>query len=160
MTDRQAILRLRILVGYLGEKPQSNWWPSSFLTRSSDAFIAPVFGSAGAATKVVGVCEAARRVHDAAIGVGQVFHLFRLPETTEQDLHKGLADADMGGLETVESALRKLGEMACGRPEAKPGPVRIGPLDALANLEWMPLAAAHYRVAFAAGVHSFPYFVG
>jgi hypothetical protein len=31
-----------------------------------------------------GVTEAACRVHDERIGVGRVFHLYRLPETIEQ----------------------------------------------------------------------------
>ena len=37
------IARLRLLVGYLGEHHQYNWWPSAFLTPSSMAFLAPIF---------------------------------------------------------------------------------------------------------------------
>jgi hypothetical protein len=38
------------------------------------------------------VKEAAARVHDEYIGVGKVYHLFRLPEHIEQALHSSLRD--------------------------------------------------------------------
>jgi hypothetical protein len=37
----QAILRLRVIVGYLGEKAQFAWWPTEFYTPSSAAFLNP-----------------------------------------------------------------------------------------------------------------------
>jgi hypothetical protein len=69
MRTNSDISRLRVLVGYLGERQQANWWSSSFLDRTSEAFLMPIFGSAIANARVVGVTEAARRVHDDAIGL-------------------------------------------------------------------------------------------
>jgi hypothetical protein len=91
MQSNTDISRLRVLVGYLGERHQSNRWSSTFLGRTSEAFLAPIFGNTVANARVVGVTEAARRVHDDAMGVGRTFHLFRLPETLEQELHRKLS---------------------------------------------------------------------
>jgi hypothetical protein len=161
MLSNRDICRLRILVGYLGERHQSNWWPSSFLDRTSEAFLAPVFGQAVGNARVVGVTEAARRVHDEAIGVGRAFHLFRLPETLEQELHRTLtASKDPVVAESVEAALEELTSLSSGEVAAKPGPVHIGPLNMLADVRWVPSVAGHYRAAFTAGVPCFPYFAG
>jgi hypothetical protein len=78
------IIALRFLIGYLGERTQANWWPSDFLAFRSEAFLLPIFQKSAAMAQFSGVTEAARRVHDERIGVGRVFHLFRLPEAIEQ----------------------------------------------------------------------------
>jgi len=150
-----------MLVGYLGERDQANWWSSSFLGRTSEAFLAPIFGNAVANARVVGVTEAARRVHDNAIGVGRTFHLFRLPETLEQELHRTLsASKDTTTPESVDAAIEKMKALSSRDSEPKPGPVHVGALHMLADAQWVPVVASHYRAAFAAGVQSFPYFAG
>jgi hypothetical protein len=158
--NNHDVSRLRVLVGYLGERQQSNWWPSSFLDRTSEAFLTPVFGHAVANARVVGVTEAARRVHDDAIGVGRAFHLFRLPETLEQELHRTLAESKDAAVESAEAALEELKTLSSGEVAANPGPIRVGPLDMLADARWIPAVAGHYHAAFTAGVPSFPYFAG
>src|SRR6202022_616251 len=77
------IVGLRLAVGLLGEQEQSGWWPSSFLGRHAPAFLRPIFGSKTRMAQYHGVTEAACRVHDERIGVGRVYHLYRLPETIE-----------------------------------------------------------------------------
>jgi hypothetical protein len=155
------ISRLRVLVGYLGERHQSNWWSSTFLGRTSEAFLAPIFGNAVANARVVGVTEAARRVHDDAIGVGRTFHLFRLPETLEQELHRTLsASKDTATPESVDAAIEDMKALSSRDSAPKLGPVHVGALNMLANAQWIPVVASHYRAAFAAGVQSFPYFAG
>jgi hypothetical protein len=161
MQSNCDISRLRVLVGYLGEHHQANWWPSSFLDRSSEAFLAPIFGNAVANARVVGVTEAARRVHDDAIGVGRTFHLFRLPETLEQELHRTLsASKDTATPDSVEAAIEEMKALSSRDNEPKPGPIHVGALIMLGNAQWVPVVASHYRAAFAAGVQSFPYFAG
>src|SRR5215475_5259669 len=88
----RQIARLRLLVGYLGEHHQYNWWPSAFLTPSSLAFLAPIFSKTAFMAQYQGVTAAASRVHDAHIGLGKVYHLFRLPERLEQTLYHHLQD--------------------------------------------------------------------
>jgi hypothetical protein len=58
--------------------------PSGFLRRHAQAFLNPIFASKTRMAQYHGVTEAACRVHDERIGVGRVFHLYRLPETIEQ----------------------------------------------------------------------------
>jgi hypothetical protein len=82
----QQVARLRMIVGFLGEKSQRNWWPSEFFSDTAPAFLNPVFGKTATLAQYHGVKEAARRVHDDHIGVGSVFHLFRLPDSIEQCL--------------------------------------------------------------------------
>jgi hypothetical protein len=161
MPSIQDVLRLRVLVGYLGERQQLNWWPSSFLDRTSEAFMAPVFGQAVGSARVFGVTEAARRVHDDAIGVGRVFHLFRLPETLEQELHRiASTSTDAASVESLDAALEELKALSSGDVAHKPGPVHVGALDMLVGTGWVPVVAGHYRAAGMAGATSFPYFAG
>lgn len=155
------ILRLRVLVGYLGERHGSNWWSSSFLDPTSEAFISPIFGAAVANARVVGVTEAARRIHDDAIGVGHIFHLFRLPETLEHELHKMLGVSEgVANIPSVHAAIEELETMSGGDAAPMAGPVHVGALQMLADAPWVPVLASHYRAAFAAGVRSLPYFAG
>jgi hypothetical protein len=161
MPSNHDVSRLRILIGYLGERQQPSWWPSSFLNSTSKAFLVPVFGKAVGNTCVAGVTEAARRVHDDAIGVGRAFHLFRLPETLEQELHRTLAAfKEEVIVESAEAALDELKSLSLGEITAKPGPVHVGPLNMLVDAQWVPSVAGHYRAAFTVGVPSFPYFAG
>jgi len=90
------LLKLRIAVGLLGEVQSPAWWPSAFFSRTSPAFLKHTFGRTMALVQYHGVCEAATRVHDDHIGIGaEVFHLFRLPERLERDLHELWRDVDM-----------------------------------------------------------------
>ncbi|WP_374343220.1 BrxE family protein [Azonexus sp.] len=37
-----TIAELRVLIGYLGEKGQANWWGSEFFSATATAFLAPM----------------------------------------------------------------------------------------------------------------------
>src|SRR6202023_1624957 len=41
----RAIVRLRFVVAFLGEREQAAWWRSNFLSRNARAFMEPVFGT-------------------------------------------------------------------------------------------------------------------
>lgn len=168
MTDEQGkrvdydvivseIMGLRLCVGYLGEKEQSNWWTSLWLSPHASAFLSPIYGSRAGAARLSGVTEAARRVHDSRIGIGRVFHLFRLPEALERRLH----DATTKSLRlpnSVEDARTRLASIARNTDKLAEGPIRIGtPVDLLEN-EWPAVVAGHYHAAFQAGAMTFPYF--
>ena len=81
-----TILQARLLVGYLGERAQYDWWPTEFYETSSRLFLEPVYSRTFNLAQYHGVLEAARLLHDEHLSVGS-FHLFRLPEEIEQDLH-------------------------------------------------------------------------
>lgn len=156
------MLRLRLAVGFLGERSQPAWWQSGFLGPSAAAFLDPIFGSNRLLTQYRSVSEAARRVHDDRIGVGRVSHLFRLPETTEQ-----LLAAEIGRLREVEPqqnvsseawAVSVFDELCPAASGHEVGPVRLGPTGAALTQSGLQSTASHYRSAFLGSVQCFPYF--
>lgn len=152
-----------MLVGFLGEKNQFNWWPTAFIGPSSNLFLSPVFPRTTLLSQYHGILEAARRLHDERIGVGSVFHLFRLPEAYEHDLHTLVSDGGFSlSLESFankDSALAALKKIADGDPPPNEGPVKLG------NAQDIMTAGANrdisrcYVAAFGEGVNSYPYFV-
>lgn len=156
------IVGLRLAVGLLGEQEQSAWWPSGFLGRHAQAFLGPVFGSKTRMAQYHGVTEAACRIHDEKIGVGRVFHLFRLPELIEQRLCDALQEGSVPEevtrcFNSTEAAEIVLADLAKGSAEAKPGPVRIGGADLINSPDGVALLAATYRAAFRADIKCYPY---
>ena len=154
------LIRLRAMIGYLGEKEQYNWWPSTFFSPASSAFLAPVFSRTEALARLSGVARAAARVHDEYIGVGAVYHLFRLPERMEQRLVTQVQQeqATDGLLTTKEDALVWLRQYAANTPVATMGPVRVGDIQHLwAEERWREVAAL-YLYAFEMDVRIYPYF--
>jgi hypothetical protein len=155
-------LRLRLLVGYLGEKGQFAWWPSAFLDPSAMAFLSPSFPRTQRLAQYHGVIEAARRVHDEFIGVGGVYHLFRLPEELEHALHDAFGTQDPSpwfeGTMSGEMALGKLLAISGGALGLGEGPKTIGRDEAISDPASIRKIAGAYNAAFLAGHRSYPYF--
>ena len=84
----EYLATLRIVIGYLGERDQFAWWQSSFFSAGSEAFLSPIFARTRFLAQCTGVTQAASAIHDARIGTGNVYHLFRLPEDMAQDIHQ------------------------------------------------------------------------
>jgi hypothetical protein len=129
------IVGVRLAVGLLGEQGQSAWWPSSFLGLHAHAFLNPIFGRKTRMAQYHGVTEAACRIHDEKIGVGRVFHLYRLPETIERRISDAFQEECLPEdvtrcFESMEAAESILAGLAKRPAAAKPGPVRLGWLTA------------------------------
>jgi hypothetical protein len=157
------IARLRLLVGFLGERSQCNWWPSAFFTPSSSAFLVPIFTKTVFMAQHHGVKEAASRVHDEHIGVGKVYHLFRLPESVEQTLLSHLRDPAFIDsvrvlLQDKERALEGLATLAKSHAAWQEGPVLVGAIDELLEGKKVGLLAQYYRSAFAGSIKVYPYY--
>lgn len=159
--DRTRLLEARLLVGYLGERAQFSWWATGFHEPSSRLFLEPVFTKTPCLARYHGVCEAARRLHDEHLNVGG-FHLFRLPEEIEQDLH-GMMQSDVGETLTARStqsrgaAMDALSHLAvAGRP-ASDGPTAVGTIAELASEQTLGLIAEVYWSAFTQGIRAYPY---
>ena len=158
-----TILQLRLLVGFLGERSQHGWWPTSFFgdySMRSLEFVAPKTASLA---QYHGAVEAARRLHDEHLSVGS-YHLFRLPEEVEQDLHALVQSSQgiavIGDLpKDRETALDRLAKMADARGAAAEGPVSVGSIDALREPETAKAIAGVYAKALAANVKAYPYLV-
>lgn len=159
----QKLATMRAIVGYLGEREQYAWWQSSFFSAQSHAFLAPVFGRTQLLAQATGVTRAASRVHDERIGVGRVFHLFRLPEDLEQSVHQVLqqsAIAQQIGTRVMDRAvaLRYLQDIAQATSATGVGPTRIGDTSELRTARTWRTAAAQYAHAFTTGDAVFPFF--
>jgi len=63
-TSLPAILKMRLLVGYLGERTQYAWRPRACYETSSRVFLEPVFSRTSPLAQYRGVLKAARRPHD------------------------------------------------------------------------------------------------
>ncbi len=156
---------LRIVVGYLGEKEQYDWWTSSFFSEGSDAFLSPVFSRTMLLAQCTGVSKAATLIHDERIGIGDVYHLFRLPEELAQGIHQTLQDPELSQeiaaiTENQTSALDYLQQNVEIPSNDEIGPVRIGDRSALFNMDQWDNVRAYYAKAFSNGEQIFPYFSG
>lgn len=162
-----TLLCLRVLVGFLGEQSRFAWWATAFFgdySRRSLEFIVP---KTAHAAQYHGVVEAARRLHDEHLSVGS-FHLFRLPEEVEQDLH-AMLDTDEGRhiLQTVvgsgDDALALLADPPFdkgGISQPVEGPTAVGHIAQLASADISKTIAVIYHSAFANRARAYPYLVG
>jgi hypothetical protein len=158
----EFVATLRSVVGYLGELQEAPWWPSRFFAPGNGAFLSPSFPRTQMLAQCRGVTQAAARIHDERIGVGEVYHLFRLPEDVEQGIHTALHDPELGrriaehttSRDSAASLLRETGG------ESSPdhvGPVRIGDIATLRQSGSWRLVAACYAVAFQGGSPVYPF---
>lgn len=158
------LLGLRILVGYLGEKHQFGWWDSSFFDPASIAFILPVFTKTALLAQYHGAIEAARLVHDERLSNG-CFHLFRLPEEIEQDLHVRLLTTKNDELQkllpdSTEGALGRLKSLAGRSTMHHSGPVSLGSITKMNDQAFVEDFASSYLHAFTNSSQVFPYVSG
>ena len=158
----KLIVELRLLVGFLGEKSQLNWWASNFMGATSEAFLAPIFSRTTMLARYHGVCEAAMLVHDEHIGVGVNFHVYRLPDSLERAAVKIVTSNDTKALmDSVlcsrETALMRLGEFTTAKVNKTEGPVVVGSYSDAGLKETLLQSASHYLRAFNEDYNCFPY---
>ena len=146
-------------MAFIGEKERAGWWPSSFLSRSGDAFLTPVFPKTAVLARVNGACGAAQIVHDEYIGTGNVYHLFRLPENLEQAISEALiSDATVLDLIASEETARAgLEALAAGGNTNGAGPLLLG---SVINENIIGRMADAYLHGFQAEEQVFPYYRG
>jgi len=153
---------LRILVGFLGEKDQFNWWDCSFLNATGRKFLAIDYPKSFLAAGANAATEAAGRIHDSRIGKGCVFHLFRLPHAMEQKLHRHLLEMDAGQaagwLASRDTALQQLEQLATKPASTAAGPVQVGTSAALVAPATPGMLAGLYLDAFRSNNRRMPYF--
>jgi len=155
------ILKLRLVVGFLGERAQFGWWPTGFYEPSGHLFLEPIFSKTPQVAQYHGVVEAARRLHDEHLSVG-TYHLFRLPEEMEQDLHvlvqsrvEELPLADL--CRDKQAAIDALTDIVGSATKDGVGPVSIGNVGEVADR--LAEMASVYRSAFLSDARTFPYLV-
>ena len=157
-------LQLRLVVGFLGERAQFAWWPTAFFDASSRPFLEPIFARTAKLARYHGATEAARRRHDESVGAGQVFHLFRLPEEFEQNLHTAM-QGEAGewpafwALRDSATALEALAMLADATVTVHEGPTAVGSIADVLVPKLAQVTAGAYLAAFRQGVRTYPYFV-
>ena len=154
----QSLVNLRVMVAFQGEKEQGCWWPSSFLSSSGEAFLTPVFPKTAVLARVNGASGAAQVVHDEHIGIGDVYHLFRLPENIERDISQ-LLPKDASVLKLIaseETAQTGLQELSGDQSTQGLGPLLIDQ-DVVDQCMIARMAAA-YMHGFNAGEQVYPYY--
>jgi hypothetical protein len=155
------LLRLRALVGYLGESDQFGWWNTSFLSETGQRFLQRPFPRSAFAAGLHSVSVAARQLHDDSVGKGHVAHLFRLQHTGERELAEALRNEELRPvrdlLSSGQTAMDALSEMSRAVTPAK-GAVRVGRVDDLFTQDGLGQAAGYYHAAFSSGDTTFPYF--
>ncbi len=155
----EKLAKLRIIIGYLGEREQFGWWQSSFFTQGSSAFLAPLFSRTQVLAQCSGVTQAAALIHDERIGVGSVYHLFRLPEDMEQAIHKTLRETILpDAVKNKEAALNDLRKFASKPDNGSEGPVLLGAKSSLLELSSWQNVCGLYLEAFDRGIKIYPYF--
>src|SRR5690606_5411401 len=143
---------------------QCAWWPTAFYETSSRLFLEPVFAKTSRLAQYHGVLEAARRLHDEHLSVGS-YHLFRLPEEVEQDLHaivqsgagEELVSQVPPSKEVALDALKRLAATGCA---SSVGPVAVGGIKDLDSIDTLKAIAAAYLSAFTQNAKTYPYLVG
>lgn len=158
------LAQLRYVVGFLGEKTQFNWWPSSFLNASTKKMLEFTFPRTANIAQYEAASAAAARIHDEAIGVGKSFHLFRLPEFIEKTLVDELKndnDEEYESLVTSKAkALGVLTELSSAASLSGEGPINVGLVK---NSQWeqsISNIASAYLQAFNENKKAYPYFQG
>ena len=163
MAYLSPILQIRLLVGFLGERAQNAWWPTTFYELSSRQFLEPVLTRTSQLARYHGVLEAARRLHDEHLNVG-VYHLFRLPEEVEQDLHSHMQQVEVdefirSEMHSNQRAKDSLQDKACSITLTSVGPRAVGTIKDLATGNIESVLAAEYISAFNRNVRVYPYLV-
>ena len=163
--ELETLATLRAVVGFLGEQDQFAWWRSSFFGSDAGAFLVPVFGRTQVLAQCSGVTQAAAQTHDDRIGVGHVYHLFRLPEDIEQGINRVLRDSTVcrqvaEATASRDSALDYLRQHQTALPNhgAGVGPTRVGATQELRNVKRWALVAAQYLHGFDQSTEVYPYF--
>ena len=164
--DIESLMRLRVLVCVIGGSAHAKWWRTEFLTPAGLRFLERLYPRTNFTAAINATAVAARALHDATIGRGGVYHLFRLPESIERD-QRAAADSGLvqsvvsdlaGSLESRDALLGKLGGLSPESARTEAGPQRLGTEDDLRERDrvlgrW----AGAYFHAFRNEYRVFPY---
>ena len=162
-----TLLDLRVLILALGEAHHAGWWRSQFLSPVGLSYLGRLYPRSSFAAAVRSATRAARAVHDNSIGIGNVYHLFRLPSSLEWQMDEALREVEaelwarfaprLGQREALLDEIRLLGDVsAVARPAS--GPLRLGAMRDVGQPGGTAQLASVYYAAFRDGVKAFPYF--
>lgn len=160
------ILRLRALVLALGESTTPAWWNTQCLNEAGLRFLERLYPRTSFHAAIHAAGKAASDAHDRAVGRIGVYHLFRLPESLEAEIHRAPPVADQDFFSVLRAALNRpeplleLLAPLCGDADADaaPGARKIGTDQDLMTPAGFRKTAAVYHQAFLRRQPGFPYF--
>ena len=150
-------------MSYLGERQSPPWWTSSFFSEESESFLAPAFPRSKFLAQYAGAVQAAARVHDERIGVGSVYHLFRLPETVEQAIRRTFHDEQFANklakhIKDTNPAIAFLRSSGDSPKASSVGPTLVGSVQQIVDLTSWRKVAGEYAHAFETKREMYPFF--
>ncbi len=160
-------VRLRALVLALGESAAPAWWKTEFMNETGLRFLERLYPRTPVRAAVHAAGRAACEVHDKAVGRVGVYHLFRMPASSELENHFSPTSDDAEFVSRLRSCLGRredlmemLSTLCCGPPLKgfSAGPKRIGNATDAAGSDALGTAASVYYEAFKRGKTAFPYF--
>jgi hypothetical protein len=157
------LLHLRIIVLSLGESHHATWWCSQFLSPTGISYLARLYPHTRFAEAIRSAARGALELHDASIGKGGVYHLFRLPNGYEIQIEDHLIERCSELESTYVPILNdqarlvdRLSELAGDNVNLKSGgAIQI----TIKNDTIASKLASVYLWAFQNGKHAFPYFL-
>ena len=164
---RLLAIRLRALVSALGESSNPAWWKTEFMNETGLRFLERLYPRTPIRAAVYAAGKAACEAHDRAVGRVAVYHLFRLPESLEAEIHSAPTFRDDEFFSRFRSCLGQranllemLKTLCCGEEPKSTitGPKRIGTESHAGKIEALGRAATVYLNAFKEGKPAFPYF--
>lgn len=160
-------LHLRALVLALGESTDPAWWNTKFMNEAGLRFLERLYPRTFFHAAIHAAGKAAADVHDRAVGRIGIYHLFRLPEYLETEIHQILHPNPAGeffpalrnALGQPEELVKLLAPMCgCEGTNDAVGAKKIGTERHLMTEAAMRETASVYRLAFAQKKPGFPYF--
>ncbi len=160
------VFRLQALVLALGESADPAWWKTGFMNETGLRFLERIYPRTFLSAAVCSAGKAASNIHDRAVGRIGAYHLFRLPESLENEISRMPLETNQAFLSTLRDALgrpERLMELLiqiCGRVEREGsfGARRMGTDRDLMTIAGIKKTAAVYYQAFMENKLSFPYF--
>jgi|UniRef100_A0A7C3R5P9 hypothetical protein len=161
------VLRLRALVLALGESVKPEWWKTKFMNETGFRFLERLYPRSAFRAAIHAAGRVACDVHDRSVGRIGVYHLFRLPESLEAEIHQIPPVSDGEFVERIRSRLgspddlMKMLQSLCGSEGGKdiaPGAKWIGTHSDLMMSRAFEKTAAVYYHSFSKEKPTFPYF--
>ena len=154
------LLSLRKSVSFLGEKENFSWWQTNILNSVGLKFMQTNYPRTAHNAALDAVGMAATKEHDEKIGLGRVYHLFRLPHELEQSLHQLSMEQekDISFPSSKDEAIEDLKSISNEILSVEPGPCQIGTKKTIRSSFGVQEIAKHYLSAFTTNVKCFPYF--
>jgi hypothetical protein len=155
-----SLLRLRVAVAFLGERRNRKWWDTDFLSEVGRQYFQLIFPRTALQASIHSASAAALKFHDERIGVGRVFHLFRMDYDTEFRLHRLALEIDPAQLTSLLETGAAIAHLKATAQKVtpSPGPINVGRKEDALKMNSISKLAGYYLAATQSDQLALPYF--